>query len=176
MRLTENIVLRKNQPRIAAACARYRKKLDSDDCFLIAQMGFLYAMRTWRRGVCAFGPYVEECMRMHIRQGERTRNRLLAAESTLSLDRPVNPREGGDTLGAVFLSCVGDFVDQVIFWDLMGTLDGLPRRVARMHIARCPSQEIMDELLLTPAELAVLEAEIAVKILRYNDETQGFDG
>lgn len=142
-KLTEEDVFLYHENLIQKAASLCRKGIPWDDCLMAANEGFLDAIRGYRKEFSDFPSYAEKCIYMHIKNAKKEYNRIRRVDSRLSLDMPIEIGGNKESIGSVFFSSQGDFINSVILTDFLGSLKNEEKVVAYMCIQEYTSEEIM---------------------------------
>lgn len=167
-RLTEADVFLHNEHIIRETSYIYGKGLEPEDCLMVANEGFLYAIRCYQKGISEFQPYAKTCMYKHINNAKKELNRIKRIESKLSLDQPIKAEENSETIGNVFFQVSGDFVNSVLLRDFLDSLEDELKIIAWMCIDQYTSEEIMKTRNISKVKLAHHKKMIRELFLQYD--------
>lgn len=164
--LTENDVVLANHSFLRDLCSRCGKRLEPEERFSTAQLGFLCAIRNHDVGLAPFHPYAEQVVRLFLESSRKGLDQLMRLESPLSLDQPAVER--GGAVGTVLVWGVGDIVGSILFRDFLNSLGDELCFIARLIVYRYTKQEIMALLGLSRYELECRYTDILYQWEQYN--------
>ena len=155
---------------VLEACRRYRKRIDPDDCYVIAQIALMDAIEHYHPGYAAFPSYALRWMHEAIDQEEKKLNQIEHVESKLSLDQPVRKNEIMETVGATFFRKTGDCAGYI---ELKLFIDSLPhylQKLAWLYVNRETDEDVAQSWSVPVPEIRNLAALIQDEWVLYDDE------
>lgn len=99
--LNETYIYEQNVPWIKSVAKKYGKGLEYDDCFNIASIAFIIAVRLYQKRFGAFHAFAEIQIKC-ILESERKKNNRHKYLSAYSLDRCISADSTDATLGETF--------------------------------------------------------------------------
>ena len=159
--------LRQAEQFIREICLLYRKDGADEDCIMDGWAGFWQARQTYGRkqGRYPFWEYAFLCIREQILDTLAEKNRRKNCESPFSLDQPLQEGETAD--GHALFPAQGDFVNSIVLYDFVDSLNVDEQMVARAYIRQDTEEEIKEDFHLSSFVLESIREDIRRKLEQY---------
>ena len=128
--ISEEDVYKSNKDFIKNFAKRFGLGMEPDEGERIAELGFLFAIRSYKKSASLFYPYAERTMRLFIQQAKKDSNYIKRSESRLSLDQPAYGDSSNETVGSAFFYHEENYLNFIVFRDFINTLSENMRCIA----------------------------------------------
>ena len=166
--ISEEDVYKSNKDFIKHCAERFGLGMETDERERIAELGFLFAIRSYRKSASLFHPYAEGTMRLFIQQAKKHSNYIKRSESRLSLDQPAYGESNNETVGSAFFYHEENYLNSIVFRDFINMLNEDMRSIAVMYIDGYTKNEIMEIRGISKQELEELNRNIISRWENYN--------
>ncbi|MFZ3373132.1 MAG: hypothetical protein WA131_08945 [Desulfitobacteriaceae bacterium] len=165
MKLTEEDVLKANSALIGDMCKLYCKGIEYSDCKSEALLGFLLAMRSYRKGVCDFKSYAEIYIQNHILQAKKEYYRSIRCESRLSMDSKIDDYR--ESVGSIFSRCSDNFEELILFSDFVNGLDEELEYLVWFYKNDYSENEILEQMHISQKYLTLMKNRLLKELELY---------
>lgn len=165
--LTEADVHEANSELIDTVCKNYGKKIEHEDRKAIANMGMIFAIRSYKRGVSAFELHAVSCMQELLRNAEDEQRRVCRVEHPLSLDMHI--KHGDSTTRYVeTIADINNHASTIIVSDFINQLQRKLRCIVRLYMNDYTTKEIAERMNISVNEVEQLRKDIFRKWIEYD--------
>lgn len=166
--LTENDVYSVNSELIREVCKKYGKSLEPEDREAIANLGMIYAIRTYRRGVSEFRPYAIDYIRKTLQLAEYDSRSMKRIECQLSLDMHIKSCESSTTYVEMCIHPNSNFISSILTCDFILHLEMKLRYFAILCIGNYSIEEIAEHMNIPISEIEQLKITLQCKWKEYD--------
>lgn len=144
--LTEDDVYKANYKLVYGVCKQFGKILEPEDREAFANIGMLYAIRTYRRGVSDFSGYAASCIQDILQLAEEYQRKVKRVEHPLSLNMCIKSSEGSTTYIEIIEHPKQDCLSSMIAVDFLNKLEKKLRIIACLYINDFTTEEIAERM------------------------------
>lgn len=155
MELIEEDVIKANSAFVRNICKLNCRGMEYFDCEAEALLGFLFAMRSYQKGICDFKSYAETCIRNHILHAKKEYYRSIRCESRLSMDSQINDYR--ESIGSMFFHSKDDFEELISFNDFINRLDEKLQYLVWFYKNDYSENEILEQMHISLKYLALMK-------------------
>lgn len=167
MLLTEDDVCKANDEFVKEVCRYYGKTLEREEREAIANLGMVYAIRTYQRGVSEFRPYATFCIQEILGVAEENQRKVRRVEHPLSLDMRLKSGKSLTTYVSMIADSKEDSLYTIFYYDFLNRLEKNLQRVANMCIDNYTTAEIAEFMCISVTKVEQLKKVLLDKWTAY---------